>query len=93
MQAYLKTAQATALTKVFKSACKANPRKNFNFFSNALNKKFKTPDTQATTKKEMKHTADKDYNNSTDRTPAANSNLAKKRTHPRFAKLQNVSGK
>jgi hypothetical protein len=30
-------------TKVFKRACKANPRKNFNFFSNALNKKLKHP--------------------------------------------------
>jgi hypothetical protein len=65
-------------TKAFKYACKTNPKENFNFFSNALNKKIKTPDTQATTKKEMKHTADKDNNNSTDRTPAGNSGLSKK---------------
>jgi hypothetical protein len=28
LQAHLKTAQATAQTKVFKRACKANPNKN-----------------------------------------------------------------
>lgn len=33
LQAHLKTAQATAHTKVFKRACKANPKEKLNPFT------------------------------------------------------------
>jgi len=39
LQAHLKTAPTHATTKVFNSACKANPREEFQNFSPTLKKK------------------------------------------------------
>jgi len=39
LQAHLKTAPANALTKVFKRACKASPRVEFQNFSPTLKRK------------------------------------------------------
>ena len=54
----------------------ASPRKNFKFFSNALNKKLKHPTLKPPTKSKRtmtsKLTVDNDFNYSTDRTPAGN---------------------
>jgi hypothetical protein len=47
LQAHLKTAQATAQTKVFKRACKANPKEKLFLKNFQRLKKNKTPDTQA----------------------------------------------
>jgi len=49
LQAHLKTAPAHATTNVFNSACKANPREEFQNFSPTLKKKkLKHVNTQAT---------------------------------------------
>jgi len=57
LQAHLKTASAHATTKVFNSACKANPREEFQNFSPTLKKKkLKNANTQAT-KTAMKMTS------------------------------------
>ena len=77
LQAHLKTAQATARPKFLKELAKPTKERISNFFSNALNKKLKHPTLKPPTKKKMKHTADKDYNYSTDRTPAGNSGFKK----------------
>jgi len=56
LQAHLKTAPANAKSKVFKRACKASPREEFQNFSPTLKrKKLKHANTRATqTEKKIK---------------------------------------
>ena len=60
MQAHLKTAPAHAKTKVFKRACKANPREEFQNFSPTLKrKKIKTRQHTGDTDRKENETNDK----------------------------------
>jgi hypothetical protein len=76
LQAHLQFAQADTQTKNCKRACKFTTEEKIFFKIPPLLKFFKTATTQPT-QRTAKATTDKDYSNSTDRTPAGNRRLAK----------------